>query len=109
MTMFQKFIGINDMVGVYWTLQIELAFYIICVFLAYKKMLFNDEVMIKITNLFLGLTLLRAIVRFITDKKIPVALLLGITVMFIGYIYRRYIMKEGIITKKQRVLQNDLF
>jgi peptidoglycan/LPS O-acetylase OafA/YrhL len=38
-TMFQKFVGVSDMIGVYWTLQIELIFYMLCSLLFCKKLL----------------------------------------------------------------------
>ena len=50
-TMFQQFLLTDDILGVYWTLQIELAFYILCAFFCHFKLLNNNK-HITITILF---------------------------------------------------------
>ncbi|GAP72454.1 hypothetical protein SAMD00024442_32_24 [Candidatus Symbiothrix dinenymphae] len=87
-TMFHKFVGVPDLVGVYWTLQIELSFYILCCLLFYKKLLFNEKVISNIIYIGLFLALLLSIFRYITEIKLPVALLLGLVLMFLGMRWR---------------------
>jgi peptidoglycan/LPS O-acetylase OafA/YrhL len=99
-TMFQKFLGVDDLVGVYWTLQIEICFYIICAILYKYKILYNEKIIIKIFYSFMILSFLMAFGRYITDKKLPVALVLGISVMFMGLIYRKYLLDEDTHLKK---------
>lgn len=100
-TMFQKFVGIPDLNGVYWTLQIELIFYFICIVL-YKYHLLRDwKFICKLTYSILAVALLMAAARFHFDKKLPVALPLALSLMFIGLIIRRkFIEKEAISNKK---------
>jgi peptidoglycan/LPS O-acetylase OafA/YrhL len=87
-TMFHKFAGIPDLVGVYWTLQIELSFYILCVLLFYKKLLFNMSAISKIIYALICLAVIMSFVRYITEIKLPVALLLGLILMFLGMQWR---------------------
>lgn len=87
-TMFQRFFGIPDMVGVYWTLQIELVFYFLCIVLFCFNRLFDTKSLTNGFYLFMAVSVTLAIVRFITDIKLPVALPLSLSVMFLGMVLR---------------------
>jgi peptidoglycan/LPS O-acetylase OafA/YrhL len=87
-TMFQKFFGVPDLIGVYWTLQIEIIFYIICATLFYTNHLQNTDTINKLYLLFLFLSLVLAIFRFTLDIKLPVALPLALSAMFLGMKFR---------------------
>jgi len=100
-TMLQKFVGVADLIGVYWTLQIELIFYFICAILFRAGLIYNDSALKKAFYVFLGLSLIMALVRFFTEKKIPVAVPLGLDIMFLGMIWKRYTMGESVFTKKK--------
>jgi peptidoglycan/LPS O-acetylase OafA/YrhL len=103
-TMFQKFVGVNDLLGVYWTLQIEIVFYIICAILYKYKILDDTRILKRVLYFFLALSLALAIGRYLSEKKLPVALTLGLCVMFMGLLYRKYLLKEGDIVKNQIVV-----
>ncbi len=85
-TMLQGYVGQADMVGVYWTLQIELTFYVVCVVLLRLRSLDRSE---AILGGFLALSLACAAARFWLGRKLPVALFLGPAVMFLGDMVRR--------------------
>ncbi|HWV70146.1 MAG TPA: acyltransferase family protein, partial [Pseudosphingobacterium sp.] len=87
-TMFQRFFGVPDMVGVYWTLQIELIFYFLCVILFCFDRLFDAKSLKNGFYLFMMVSIVLAIARFITDIKLPVALPLSLSVMFLGMVLR---------------------
>ncbi|VYT78666.1 acyltransferase family protein [Clostridium tertium] len=87
-TMLQQFLGAENIISVYWTLPIELIFYFLCILLLYRKFLFNNKVIVNIVYVMLGLSLFFGAIRYITDKRLPIAVFLGIIVMFIGYIFR---------------------
>lgn len=87
-TMLQKFFGYEDLIGVYWTLQIELIFYVICAFLFYINKLDNSKFIFYLTIMFLLISLVASMARFILDKKLPVALPLGLAIMFMGLVIR---------------------
>lgn len=96
-TMFQKTIGVEDMVGVFWTLQIELIFYIMCLVLHHFKLLNNDKFLIRLFYILLGVTLIIAFLRFTMGKKLPVALTLGLTVMILGMLWRKNTLESSAI------------
>jgi peptidoglycan/LPS O-acetylase OafA/YrhL len=99
-TMFQKFLGHDDLVGVYWTLQIELIFYILCAALFFKNLLDNNKNISLVSYAFLAIAFVFSIARFITDIKIPVAVPLALSIMFFGMLWMRFLFKEG-VTKSQ--------
>lgn len=91
LTMLQRFVGVPDLNGVFWTLQIELVFYAACVALKRAGYLGNTRVLaILITTCGL-LAVALATIRFQTSIKLPVALLLALQLMFFGYLYRLWL------------------
>lgn len=98
-TMFQKFIGFDDIVGLYWTLQIELVFYILCAILFLFNTLNKDRTLFRNMYFFIAVALLMAVARYITQKKLPVAMPLSLSVMFFGFIWRKYLLSEGSIRR----------
>ena len=80
-TMFQKFIGQQDMIGVFWTLQIELVFYIVAAFLAWRKLL-TQRWPIQLTMMLL--TLICAAGRYVTHKPLPVAMFMAMSLMWMA-------------------------
>ncbi|KZE10594.1 acyltransferase family protein [Priestia aryabhattai] len=99
-TMFQGFLFIDNILGAYWTLQIELAFYILCIFLFMFKFLHRDYVIILNIYGWTFLALALGVIRYITKIEMPVALPLGLAVMFFGMAFRKYKLKEGNINNK---------
>ena len=89
-TMFQKLFGSEDLIGVYWTLQIELFFYFICAALFYFGYLYKDKVIAYLYYFMLIAATGIAIERFYTVKKLPVAFPLSLSVMLLGFLYRNY-------------------
>jgi len=80
-TMLQKFVGKPDFIGVYWTLQIELTFYVLCALLfRFGKL----DRRFTAQCVALGAALACAALRYATGKQLPVALFLALAVMFLG-------------------------
>ena len=102
-TMLQKFVGQADIIGVFWTLQIELIFYFICSLLFYSGLLFNEKAILRMFYSLLAFSFLLATIRFAADIKLPVVVPLGLDVMLLGLLYRRYEKKEGSIDGKKIV------
>lgn len=87
LTMLQKFVGQLDFIGVFWTLQIELIFYVLCaVLFAFRRLDARWPALL----VSLGLALLCAAARMVTGKGLPVALFLALTLMFLGDTLRAY-------------------
>lgn len=100
-TMFQKFVGIEDLLGVYWTLQIELVFYIICAFLFKLKLLKKEKTAFWAVYISLGTAFVLALLRYVLVLKLPVALPLSLAVMFMGYLWGKFLRGEGNIEKRK--------
>lgn len=87
LTMLQQFIGVDNVVGAFWTLQIELIFYGLCCLLFKLNMLQRRNIII-IGSLALGL-----VAAFIRDAKgvnMPLALFIALALMFLGDEIRCY-------------------
>ncbi len=89
-TMFQKLFGAEDLIGVYWTLQIELFFYFISAALFYTGHLYKAWVIELVYFLMIFVAIIFAIERFYTFKKLPVAFPLSLSVMFLGFLFRNH-------------------
>lgn len=88
MTMFQKFVGFPDLIGVFWTLQIEWVFYIICIIFLHVG-LFRKQVFVYLSPfLFILISIIISFLRYYTNQKLPVALFLALSVMFIAMLLR---------------------
>jgi len=100
-TMFQQFIGIENIIGVYWTLQIELIFYFICVLLFVAGLLRSNAAVFWTAITMLGFALLLASARYVTGKGFPVALGLAMAVMYFGLLWRRNVLENDISSRKK--------
>lgn len=81
-TMLQQFFGIKNVLGVFWTLQIELIFYLIISLMLLNKIV-HDYKKVRIAfYISLSLALAFAVLRFLFEKKFPVALLIALSLMF---------------------------
>jgi peptidoglycan/LPS O-acetylase OafA/YrhL len=94
LTMLQQFFLVENIMGLYWTLQIELIFYGLCVVLFYFKWLSSPKKLFFIALVFIALGLAAAYVRYSMQLKIPVALFLALVFMFFGTIWRGYILNK---------------
>ena len=103
LTMLQQFIGIANVVDVYWTLQIELIFYALCAAMFMRKMLDKPKSLEFTAFGLLACAFLLAVFRFLLEKKLPVALPLGLSLMFWGTLWRQYMFKGNEECKRRAV------
>ena len=88
-TMFQQFVGVENIIGAFWTLQIDWIFYIICLILVSLK-IFENKKFINLSYYgLLALSLCMAILRFYTEKNFPVAIGILLSVTFLGLMLKR--------------------
>ena len=80
-TMLQKFFGIRDFIGAYWTLQIELIFYFVCAVLFLLQKLDRRREMIWLA---LVGGLVCAFMRRHFHREFPVAIFAALALMFLG-------------------------
>ncbi|WP_447796190.1 acyltransferase family protein [Pseudomonas moraviensis] len=88
MTMLQAAVQTPDLFGVYWTLIIEMFFYVACAALFSVGLLGKAWVRLSVAIGLLAVALIFAITRFYLAKKIPVALPLCLSIMFFGSLWR---------------------
>jgi peptidoglycan/LPS O-acetylase OafA/YrhL len=94
LTMVQAALGFDDVVGLYWTLFIELVFYALCLALFIGGKLYDQTFRARCSLAFLLMALAMALVRELTDRKLPVALPLALSLMFFGSIWRQWLLAE---------------
>jgi peptidoglycan/LPS O-acetylase OafA/YrhL len=92
-TMLQQFFGVPNVIDAYWTLQIELVFYITCLVLFLYGILNQPNKIFVVSTSFLSIAVIFAILRFATHLKMPVALPLGLSVMFWGSLMQTWRME----------------
>jgi peptidoglycan/LPS O-acetylase OafA/YrhL len=101
LTMFQQFIGVPNVIGLYWTLQIELVFYFLMIVLVLLKKNNDLKTNFLMSLVFLVIALLMSVCRFYFEVKLPVALPLALSVMFFGSYWRNFIINEDTDAKKK--------
>ncbi|MFK3780596.1 acyltransferase family protein [Agrobacterium sp. NPDC089420] len=87
-TMLQQFLGQENILGVYWTLQIEMLFYLASALMFHLRLLHKPEGAVGAVMFFLFCTIAMAAGRYAMGIKLPVAIPLGLTVMFWGLLWR---------------------
>ena len=93
-TMLQQFFGVQNVLGLYWTLQIELIFYFFVVILIYVRKLKNIKVLFFLSVFFLIIASILSYFRMVFMIKLPLALLLALSLMFFGSYFRVYALRE---------------
>ncbi|TWI47269.1 peptidoglycan/LPS O-acetylase OafA/YrhL [Pseudomonas duriflava] len=88
LTMVQTVLGIPDVIGLYWTLFIELGFYALCLMLFIAGLLHSVTVRFGCAVTMLVLALAMGVARGWLDQKLPVAFPLALSLMFFGSLWR---------------------
>ncbi len=99
LTMMQAFFMQSDLIGVFWTLQIELIFYFLCSMLFITNKLNNNKFIFYSSFFFLICALILSLFRYISGFKLPVALPLALSIMFFGMLWRNYIIDNDQTSK----------
>jgi peptidoglycan/LPS O-acetylase OafA/YrhL len=87
--MLQQFVGVPNVLPLYWTLQIELIFYGFCAFIFLCRQLDRPGVIFTYALFFLSGAVIMAAARYQMNLKLPVAIPLGLMMMCFGLLYRR--------------------
>lgn len=93
-TMIHKFLGVQSVLGSYWTLHVELIFYVSCIGLFYFGVLNKNGYLMIAMILFCLLTIAFAAVRYFYQVKIPIIMPLGLAAMFYGALLRNYLIDK---------------
>jgi peptidoglycan/LPS O-acetylase OafA/YrhL len=106
LTMVQAALGFDDVVGLYWTLFIELVFYGLCLALFIAGKLYDLAFRARCSLVCLLAALTMSVARALTDHKLPVALPLALSLMFFGSVWRQWLLAEhsAALTRNLRML-----
>ena len=89
LSMLQQFVGVPNLIGLYWTLQIELIFYVLCALIFVSRWTRNHH---WIAFGFLAYAVIAAVVRGNLTARIPGgSTALALALMFWGSVWRRYV------------------
>jgi len=99
-TMLQQFFGVENIIGLYWTLQLELIFYVLIIIVFAMNKLYNRKFLFQLSLLFLLASLGMAFARYQLSMKLPLALPLALSLMFFGAYYRMHVLKQDLQAKK---------
>ena len=94
LTMVQAAMGFDDVIGLYWTLFIEVVFYALCLTLFVAGKLYDLTFRSRCALVFLLMALAMGMVRAVTERKLPVALPLALSLMFFGSVWRQWLLGE---------------
>ena len=96
LTMFQQFFGGTaiNMMGLYWTLQIEWIFYLLCIGLFLSGWLTKPKRLLQTQLFSLAAALIMAAVRFKTHHNLPIAAPLGLCVMLCASLWRMVVFEH---------------
>jgi peptidoglycan/LPS O-acetylase OafA/YrhL len=83
-TMVQRFLGVGDVINVYWTLQIELLFYAIVIGCILARSFNRTHLVMSFALLFAVLSTLFAFARLHYQVKAPLSVPIGLTCIFVG-------------------------
>jgi len=108
-TMLQQFLGVPNILGVYWTLQMELIFYVLCAALFALGLLRSPKAVFVMALGCISGALLLAAGRYITHIKLPVGLLMALFVMFEGMLWRRSLLEKTPDVKRLAAVGLALF
>nr|WP_294551795.1 acyltransferase [uncultured Rhodopila sp.] len=96
MTMAQRFVGVPDVIGAYWTLQVELLFYGFVSITVLLGRFNSPRVVAAATLASAGLAVTFGAIRFFLDRKSPIAVPIGLSMILVGNVF--YMLREGLIT-----------
>jgi peptidoglycan/LPS O-acetylase OafA/YrhL len=100
LTMLQQFVGVENVIGLFWTLQIELIFYAVCCCLFAADLLGSKRFVFLMATAFLIAAVGVAYGRHLTGRQFPVALPLALSIMFWGMLWRQYLLTSDLTSRK---------
>ncbi|WP_105102253.1 acyltransferase family protein [Microbulbifer pacificus] len=105
LTMFQSLLGMPHIQGLYWTLQVELIFYILCGFLFYTGKIHNGRFLVVLTGIFLALFVGQRLLEKVSGYQSPLSpehqyIPYFLAIMFCGTILREVLFGAHVATTK---------
>ncbi|MDG2424212.1 MAG: acyltransferase [Phycisphaerales bacterium] len=92
-TLVQEWFGVPNVLGVYWTLEIEVLFYVCCLVLFGTGLLQRPGWRLMTSLGFLGIALVTALINWKTGRGLPLAPGLSLAIMFWSTLWQGWIIK----------------
>lgn len=102
-TMLQGFVHVTDILPAFWTLQIELIFYALCAGLFWIRRLQDLPTLRGMSLLWTAVALAMGGLRWKTGIKLPVAVPLALSLMFIGCLWRHYLLDRSMAARSAAI------
>jgi peptidoglycan/LPS O-acetylase OafA/YrhL len=96
-TMAQRFVGVPDVIGAYWTLEVELLFYGFVVVTILLEKFNSPRVVASAALAAAGLAVILGAVRFFLNVKSPIAVPIGLSLILVGNMY--FLLRQGLIAR----------
>lgn len=108
-TMLQSFLGFDNVMGVFWTLQAEMIFYGLVTLLFLTRFLFKTNTNVLFALGFALVALVAASSRYFLDIRIPVVYPLGLSCMFIGALLKEWFIDKEPSSKPKVIISLTAF
>lgn len=95
LTMLQRFVGRPDLIDAYWTLAVELMFYVCCAGLYATGSLQATRVLVAVTLILLVAALGLAFASLALGRHFPAGTPLNLSLMFVGTLIRRALLDNA--------------
>lgn len=102
-TMIQAALGQPNVLGVYWTLFIEVLFYILCAAAFAVGLLRAPRFTLCASLAWLTVAIVFALARHFLERKIPVAIPLSLSIMFWGTLWREAVVNHSEMHRRYAV------
>jgi len=103
-TMIQKYLGVESVIESYWTLHLEIVFYVLCATLFSLGLLQkNNFLMMLMVFCCLGAVCFAAL-RYYYHVRIPIIMPFGLAIMFYGALLRNYFIEKKTELQKPIIL-----
>lgn len=93
-TLAQEWFGVPNVLGVYWTLEIEVLFYVSCAVLFAMGLLQKPAWRLAASMGFLFIALITALAAWSMDRRLPLAPGLSLAIMFWATLWQAWIIKD---------------
>jgi len=95
-TMAQMALGQANILGLYWTLFVELLFYMMCAGAFMSGRLHRPKFTFGASIAMLAAAMILALMRFYLERKVPVAVPLSLSIMFWGTLWRETVVNNSL-------------
>ena len=93
-SLIQEWVGFENVLGVYWTLEVELLFYLLCGTLFFMGLMDRPVWRLVVSMGFLGLSIVLAALAWSQQRHLPLAPTLSLSIMFWATLWQGWIISS---------------